>query len=73
MKPFLLLVFSFSILYVASSLDANSVCYDGSEIGLGKQKSITVKYRSIFIERFLLAAIRSGKETKGQVALSVVN
>ena len=53
MRTLLLLLFSFAMLYVAYTVDVNSVFYLGSIKGQGQQKSITVKYQSIFIERLI--------------------
>ncbi len=59
------------MLYVASAVNVNSACYVGSEVNQGKPKSITIKYQSIFIERFVLASMRSGKQYKrlGEIRL----
>jgi hypothetical protein len=62
MKPLILTLFFFAMVYVASTVDKNSACYVRSQVGQGKQKSITIKYQSIFMERVLLASMRSGKE-----------
>jgi len=62
MKPLILAIFSFSLLALASSVDVNSACYVGSGKGNGKQKSVTIKYQSIYIQRLQLATMRSGNQ-----------